>query len=220
MHHHPAFGILKTERQTAELSTFTAVGRASETVLRGIATSAIAHTERTMDECFQLYLRPCVVNSCDLLDREFSCEHHPTRPHRQQPAYLLFGAVICLRTGMNLHTQFLSYLHHRNILHDERINTCTLQRLEERWDIIELFLIDNGIDGGIDTHMILMSKATQLSDIVDAVAGRGTGTKAWGTDIHGIGTMEDGSLATSKVARWRKEFNAFHSILLISYGVS
>ena len=55
------------ELHTAKLSTSTPVGRTAEAVLRGVADTGIAHTERAMDKALQLDSGYCLVYGLDLI---------------------------------------------------------------------------------------------------------------------------------------------------------
>ena len=62
-----AVSVEQIELHPAELSASTPVGRPSEAVLRGVADSGIAHTERTMDKAFQLYSGYCLMDGLNLI---------------------------------------------------------------------------------------------------------------------------------------------------------
>ncbi len=69
-----AFAINDFERQTAKLGTFASVGRALEAMLRGVATSAVAHAESTMHEGFEWKLWARCMDSAYLFKVELSGE--------------------------------------------------------------------------------------------------------------------------------------------------
>ena len=67
-----AVGVDEVERHPAELGTLTTICRAVETVLRRIALTAIADTQRPVDEDLQFDVGHSLVNSPYLVDGEFA----------------------------------------------------------------------------------------------------------------------------------------------------
>ena len=93
-------GINQVERHAAELRTLATVGRPPEAILRGIALSAIADAEGTVDEDLQLYIRHGLVDGANLVDRQFAGKHDPPESQLLQPAHLLGRAVVGLRRSV------------------------------------------------------------------------------------------------------------------------
>ena len=90
-------GIEEVELHAADLCTGTTIGRTAKAILRGIAQAAIADTEGTMNEDFQLYVRYFAVDGGNLFNRKLTRQDNTTETQRAQPAHLLGSAVVGLR---------------------------------------------------------------------------------------------------------------------------
>ena len=196
---HLTIGIEQIELHTTELGTGTTVGAATKAILRGIAESAIADAEGAMDEDLQLGIGLLTMDLGYLLNRQLTCQHHTGKTQGTEPTDLLGRAVIGLRRGMNGESQFLSHLTHAHILHQDSINMRLGQLLKQQAGISQFIVIDNGVHRDIDACTILMSILTERADIVHTITHGSTRTKTRGADIHGIGTMVNGSNATLQV---------------------
>ena len=90
----------EVELHAADLCTLAAIGGATEAVLRGIALSAVADTESTVDKDLQLDIGHGLVDGTNLVDREFACQHDPTETQVAQPRHLLSRAIVGLCRGV------------------------------------------------------------------------------------------------------------------------
>ena len=97
-----AIGINQIELHAAYLGTLSAVGRASETILRGIALTAIANAQGSMYKHLEVDVGDGLVDSSNLVDRQFASKHHTPEALAMQPAYFLYRTIIGLCRGMQL----------------------------------------------------------------------------------------------------------------------
>ena len=201
----PAIGIHKVELHAAELRTLTTVGRALEAVLRGIADARIAHAEGTVDKDLELHVGHGTVDGTYLVSRQLTGQHGPGEAQTAQPSHLLGRAGVALRRGMEHRGMAHGIERHPahgergHVLHQQGIDASLSQFGHQLLHGLQLFLVDDGVDGDIDLGTILMGIAAQGPDVGYRVAGRRAGTEAVGPDIHSIGPMTDGSHATFKV---------------------
>ena len=96
-------------------------------------------------------------------------------------------------------SKFLGHLQHGHILHEDGIDTGIPEVSQQLTGVVELIVVDYGIDRDVDLGPKLMGIAAQLADVIDAVACCHTGTKAAGTDVDGVGPVVDVSNATLQV---------------------
>ena len=75
-------GIYEIEFHSAELSTLTTVCRTAETLLRSIAYTRIAYTERTMHKDLQLRRRIFLVDFPNFIKRKFTGKDHSIESKR------------------------------------------------------------------------------------------------------------------------------------------
>ena len=69
-------GIQQVVLHTTHLGTFTTIGRPPQTVLRHVALSAIAHTQRSMHKHLELHIGHLPMNLANLLQRQLTCQNH------------------------------------------------------------------------------------------------------------------------------------------------
>ena len=91
-----------------------------------------------------------------------------------------------------------------HVLNEDRINMSLLQILQEMAHIVELIIIDDGVDGDIDLNTKGMRIVAEFPDIIDTIAYSCPGTKTRRANIHGISTMIDGGDAIFKILSWGK----------------
>ena len=93
---HPTLGIQEVELHPAELRTLTTVRTPTETILRRIADTAIAHAEGTMHEHLELDIGHLLMDCPYLLNRELTGQYHTTKTVGAQPTHLLHRTVVGL----------------------------------------------------------------------------------------------------------------------------
>ena len=212
-----AVGIDKVELHAAELGTLTAIGAAPETMLGGIAQTAIADAEGSVDKDLELYVGHLTMDFGYLGYRQLAGKHHTAKTQRAQPAHFLGRAVVGLRRSVERKRS----IEQPHVLNEHGIDVGRCQLGKQLAGGAELCVEDNGVDRDIDLDPKLMGIAAQLMDVVDTVARRGTCTEARRTDVDGIGTMVDGRHSALQVlGGGQKLKTCHHSILLMSNGVS
>lgn len=78
-----------------------------------------------------------------------------------------------------------------HILNEDGIDTYPLQILQQPTGVVEFIVIKNGVDRHIDLDAKWTGILTELPDILNTVACRGTRPKTRGPDIDRIGAMVD-----------------------------
>lgn len=115
-----AIGIDKSERKAAELRTSATVGTAPKTVLRCIATAAVAHTQCAVNKDLELGVWHGLVYFGYLLQAELTRKNHAREARLRKETNLFHRAVIHLRTAMqlygrNVHFGNCKVLHYKGI---------------------------------------------------------------------------------------------------------
>jgi hypothetical protein len=86
-----------------------------------------------------------------------------------------------------------------HILYRDGVYPSLLEFMNQLLGSFQLVVIDNGIDRYIDLGSELVGIVTQLTDVVDAIACRYSGTKLGSTNIYGISAMVNGCDTALKV---------------------
>ena len=94
--YHAAVGINQVELHAAELGARATVGRTAETVLRGIAQPTVTDAEGAMNKDLQLHVGHLTMNLPDLIDRQFTGQHHTAEAQLAEPPHFLGRAVVGL----------------------------------------------------------------------------------------------------------------------------
>ena len=197
-----AIGIDQRETHTTELGALTTVGATLETMLRGIADARIANAQGTMHKHLEFDIRHLAMNLGNLFGRELTRQNGTRKTYLLEPTYLVGCAVIGLRRGVNLERLTVHKLQQAHILHQDGVNAYPGQLINQFLRLVELMIVNDGVERNINFGTKLMSIITKLANIVDAVAYGCTGAKLGRTDINGIGTMIDGSYAASQILGW------------------
>ena len=96
---HVAVDINQIICQTTYLSARSTIGTAPETMLRSVATSAIAHTECPMDEHFQFDVGG-MTDFLYLIQRQLTRKNDTLETKRGQGVDMFRRTVVHLRTGV------------------------------------------------------------------------------------------------------------------------
>ena len=123
----PTLRILKRELHATELRTLTAIGTATETILRGITKSRITDTQRTMYKDLEFNVRHLIMDFCDFIKGEFASQHHAGKAQASQPPYFLHCTVVSLCGSVRRHGQILHHLEYSHILNQDSINSRLCQ---------------------------------------------------------------------------------------------
>ena len=102
----------------------------------------------------------------------------------------------------------------RHVLNEDGIDACLCQLVEQAAGVVELIVVDDGVDGDVDLDAVGTGIVAELADVVDAVAGGGTGTEALGTDVDGVGTVVNGGYATFQVLGGSQQFEWNQCLML------
>ena len=184
--YHVAVGILKAELQTAELCALAAVGTSRETVLRGIALSAVTDAQGTMNKHLKFNVGHRLVDGLYISQRQLASQHYATEAQRPQPAHFLHRAVV--RLGACMQRQ-RGVLQERHVLHQHGIDTDALQVVEQLSGVVKFVVVDDGVHRDIHLSSILVSILAQLLYVLDRIARSSPCAEAFRPDVNGISAM-------------------------------
>ncbi len=196
-HQHFTVRLLQRAGQTAELGTLATVGAAAGTGMADIALAAVGDTERAVDKELQLHIGRR-ADLADLRKRQFARQHHLRETHILQKLHLLRRAVVGLGTGMK-RDGWQIQRQQPHILHDERICSCFIDLVGQPPGLLQLMIVQQGVEGDKDLGAETVGVARQRLDILDGVARRTAGAKGRPPHVDGIGTMVDGFDAVGEV---------------------
>ena len=206
-----AIGIDEVELHPAELRTLTPVGRAVETIFRGVAESAVADAEGTVHKHLQLHLRHLRVDGGHLVDGELACQHGATEALLPQPFHLLGGARIGLGGGMEAEAKGLQAVGGQaHVLDEHGVDLRIGQLAKQLKGLGQFVVVEQGVHGGIDLGIVLMGILAEGGNVGHAVAGSSTRTKEWRSDVDRVGAMVDSRHATLQVLGRCQQFQFFH----------
>ena len=183
-------GINKVEVQATKLRTASAIGRTTETMLRYVTASAVAHTQCAVHEPFDGNGdRRC--DGAQLAQREFACHHNLRIAGALQESGFLRCARVHLgrsmkRDGGDVH------LEQRKILGYQRIDSGIIELRHHFLGITQFVVVKNGVERDVNAHTEEVGKVANASNILDTVAGRSTRSEGRSSDIHGIRSTTNG----------------------------
>ena len=145
-------------------------------------------------------------NALNLRQRQFARHHYLFETGFFEPLCLFGCAVIHLcrcveRNGRQREAQQCQ------ILHDEGINSSPIELPNHSLGLGKFVVVENSVEGHVNTCAIEMGKPTQSGNIVHTVACRCPGTKSRSANIDRVGTMEDSLSATFCIACGREQFD-------------
>ncbi len=196
-HQHFTVRLLQRAGQATELGTLAAVGTATGTGMADVALAAIRDTERAVDKELQLHIGRC-ADLADLRQRQFARQYHLGEAHILQKLHLLRRAVVGLGTGMERDGRQIQR-QQPHILDDERIGTGFVDLVGQPPCLLQLVIVQQGVEGDIDLGSEAMGVARQRFDIFDGVARSTAGAKGRAAHVDGIGAMVDGFDAVGEV---------------------
>ena len=211
----PPVSIGQIKSQPTKLGTTAAVRRALETMLRGIAATAVTDTQSAMNKRFERNAHR-FRNLANLLQRKFSRHHQTGETGSLQQSRLLRRGDVGLRGGMKRnwgkrHGQI------GEVLHDERIGACFINLLDQRLGTLQLVVEENRVEGHIDLRAEGVGEATKAFNVCHAVAGCGACPEARTADIDSVGTVAHGFDADVSSACRREKFNGSHGNLSVKF---
>ena len=94
-----------------------------------------------------------------------------------------------------------------HVLHDERIDLHIIDFAHQLLHGTQFAIVDNGVDGDIDTCVKAMCRLTHAGDVGHRVASRHASTKPRRTHIHRIGAMLNSLKGYRSIAGRSQQFN-------------
>ena len=208
-------GIDKVVFHPTHLRTLATIRRATETMLRQIALTAVTHAQRAVYENFQFDIGHLRMNLANLLQRQFPRQHDPTETLRPQPCHFFRRAVVGLRACVESESHPCSPLYGRgaggeaHILHKNRINANRLKFLNQSERVVEFVIENNRVRRDINLRIELMGIAAKRSNILHRIACRSPCTEARSPDVNGICAVVDGGNATFQILGRSQQFKLF-----------
>ena len=101
-----------------------------------------------------------------------------------------------------------------HILNENSIDTNLGELVEQAVGVVQLLVVDDGIDGDVDLGPKRMGKAAEFGNIGHAVARSSARTKSRSADVDGIRTVIDGGFAAFQVLGRSQQFKLYHPYLL------
>ena len=100
---------------------------------------------------------------------------------------------------MNLEWLAIHKLQQTHILHQHSIYANSSQLVNQATNLLQLIIVDNGVERYVDLGIELVGILAKLTDIIDTITNSSAGSEFWCSNIYGIGTMIDGSDTTSQI---------------------
>ena len=198
VHDFPSTGIFQVESQAAELRALATVGTTSETSLRHIALSAVAHTQRPVHEHLERDIRTGFMHPAYVLQRQLTRQHYLTETDISQETDFLRRTVVHLRTGVQGDGRQIK-LQQPHVLHDERIHTGPVKLPNHGLRVSQLLITQDGVHGDINAHAVEMGIVNKPCNVIQRIAGCCPRTEAGGTDVDGVCPVVDSRKATLQV---------------------
>jgi hypothetical protein len=140
------------------------------------------------------------MDGCNLLDRQFTRQHHLRETHVLQKAGFLSRADIGLRAGMQLDGRQIQF-QQAHVLHDQHISACVVDVPGHLACALQFVVAQDGVQGDEDAAVEAVRVATQLLNLANVIARRCPCTKAWATDVNSICPVVDGLDTDVGIAR-------------------
>ena len=203
-HQNVALRVNEVVGEAAELVTLSPVGAAAGCRETGIAGSAIAHTQGSVDKRFYGHCHGPPYLGC-LFEGEFACYHYLTHAAGFQKSGALGGADIALGACMK---GYRGKVHAQDaeVLNDERVGSGSVEAPNHFFDAGEFV----GHYDSVERHIYAGVKAVGIVGGAGNIGDRnsGSGSRAVGgrADIHSVGSMTHSFYGNVGVAGRREEF--------------
>ncbi|RMS01327.1 hypothetical protein ALP75_204133 [Pseudomonas syringae pv. actinidiae] len=196
--------ILERVRQAAGLRAVATVGAAAILRMGNVALPGERHTQCAVDEELDgsIGFTGDVTN---FLQVQLAGQHQLRETGLIEKLRPVQGANIGLRAGVQLDGRNVQF-HDPEVLHDQRIDTCVVELMNQLAGWLQLVVMQDGVDRGEDSRMVAMGEFHQLGDIADLVAGVMSRTKASPADVHRVGAMQDGFAGDGHVPGRAEQF--------------
>ena len=143
-HHCDAFAVNHVIGKTANLCTFSAVGASSFDGAAGMASSAVADAQSSVDETFQRH-RYIVVNIADFFCGEFPCQYDLRETHSFQKLGFFNSACVALCAGMKLDRGDVK-AKDAHILNNQGVGPDFIEFANETFHVFQLLFVKNRVD--------------------------------------------------------------------------
>ena len=215
LHQHlPPWG-LQGAGQPAELGALAAVRAAAGAGVADVALAAVGDAERPVDKELQLHLG-LGTDGTDLLEREFARQHYLGEAHVLQELHLFRRTVVGLGAGVQRYGRQIQG-QQPHVLHYERIGPGLVDLVGQAPGLLQLVVVQQGVEGDEHLGAEAVGVARQHFDIVEGVACRTAGTEGGAAHVDGIGAMVDGFDAIGEVLGRSQQLEAV-SLGVILHG--
>lgn len=140
-----------------------------------------------------------VGNRADLLQVQLARQHQLGETCLVEELRPGQGADVGLGAGVQLDRRDIQ-LHHPQVLDDQRVDAGVVELMDQLAGRLQLVVVQDGVDGGEHPGMVAPGKFHQACDFAHFVAGVVPRTKAWATDVHGVGAMQNGLAGNGDIA--------------------
>jgi hypothetical protein len=174
-----------------------------------------------VNEDFQRHLGHGIVDSTNVVEREFASEDRLLVAFSETGTNIADGAIIHLRGGVQWkwRRQLGIKGYESRILGDEGIGVDGRELSHQCLGFRKLVVTKEGVEGDIDTYAKEVGIVHEPGDITDAVSCCRTSAKARSTNINGVSSVANGFETTFEVAGRSKEFyRTGHRCRLVDRG--
>ncbi|MNK66412.1 hypothetical protein D3C87_857300 [compost metagenome] len=201
---HATLFIFEGVRQTAGLRAVATVGAAPGLRVGDVALAGEGHAQRAMDEEFDGGVG-FVGDRTDFLQVQLAGQYQLRETGLIEELRPLQGADVGLGRGVQLDRRNVQ-LHHAQILNDQRIDASVVQLMDQLAGRLQFVVVQDGVDGGENSRVILAGEFHQLGDFADFVAGVVARAEARAADVHGVGAVQDRLTGDGDIAGRAEQF--------------
>ena len=162
---HLAVGVDQVEIQSTELGAATAVGRSAETMLRNIATPAVAHAQCAVHKALDGNGHGG-GDGAQLAQGEFARNDDLRIAGSLQELGFFGRAGIHLCGGMKRNRGEI-HLEQGQILCDKGIDTGFVELTDHLFGFVQFIVIENGVERDVDAGAIQMGKIANVAYVFD-----------------------------------------------------
>ena len=211
-HQHLPRRRLQGTGQSTELGALAAIRAAPGAGVADVALAAVGDAQGAVDEELQLHARGGAYLA-DLRKGELAGQHHLGEAHVLQKLYLFRGAVVGLGAGVQRDGGQIER-QQPHVLHDQRIGPCLVDLMGQAPGLLQLVVVQQGIEGDEDLGAEAVGMARQRLDVLEAVACCAAGTEGGAPHVDGVGAVVDGLDAIGKVLGRGQQLQAVVMVLI------
>ena len=205
---HLAVGVDQVEIQPTELGATTAVCRSAETMLRNIATPAVAHAQCAVHKALDGNGHGR-TDGAQLTQGEFT-RNHDLRIARSLQELGFFGrARVHLCGGVKRNWGEIHF-EQSQILRDEGIDTGFVELTDHHFGFAQFIVVENGVERDVDARAIQVGKIANATYIFDRVSGCGTRPEGGASYIYGVRAATNGFESGFRIFGGTKQFYGSH----------